>query len=154
MRWLVLGAAMMAGEVQALSCARPDVVRSFAAADAAPEITYVLKGRLRFDEALLPQGVVNAPRAPAAIPATFAGVALGQDGFTIPYERAVILQPACAGPWCGSAQAGAEAIMFATVRGDDLVITASPCGGKIFYSPTNQMVRQLTACMQGDCQTG
>ena len=151
MKTLAMVLMVLAGEAAALSCVRPDVVSSFQRAEEVPEDVYLLKGTLRFDPSLLPEGVINEERNPPPIPARFEGQALNRNGFTTPYARSVTLQPLCFGPWCGSAQPGQEAIMFATVRGADLVIAASPCGGQIFYEPTRQMEQQLIACMNGGC---
>lgn len=143
---------LLAGPAQALSCMRPSIVDSFHRAEEVPQDVYLLKGRLTFDEGLLPKTDHSRTQIdPAPIPAQFDGFALNRDGFTTPYPRAVTLQPLCFGPWCGTAAAGEEAIMFATLRGTDLVIEASPCGGDIFYDPTAKMERDAILCINGAC---
>lgn len=144
--------ALLAGEAGALSCLRPDVVSSFQRADEQPETVYLLRGFLTFDEGLLPQtDMLNQEQSPDPISARFDGHALGDDGFTIPYARELTLQPLCFGPWCGRAHSGEDALIFATAMGDELIVEANPCGGTIFYDVTEEMVRQVTSCMAGDC---
>ena len=144
--------SLLAGEAGALSCLRPDGVSSFQRADEQSETIYLLRGVLSFDERLLPEtDMLNQEQAPDPISARFEGHALGADGFTVPYARELTLQPLCAGPWCGGAQSDEDALIFATVAGDDLIVEANPCGGTIFYNVTEEMVRQVTSCMAGDC---
>lgn len=149
---LALVLVLLAGEAQALSCMRPTIANSFARAEAVPDSVYLLKGALSFDESLLPdRDMLQPEKDPAPIEAQFKGMALSRDGFTTPYNRSVTLQPLCFGPWCGQAISEEPAIIFATVRGDDLVIEVNPCGGQIFYEPTPQMDAAAIACMNGRC---
>lgn len=151
-RALALIGALVASDAAALSCARPDLAQSFARAEAVSETVYLLRGTLTFDTTRLPEMDALAPDPdPAPIPARFEGFALNAGGFTTPYAQDVTLQPRCLGPWCGGAESGEEAIMFATVTDKGLVIEAWPCGGQIFYDVTPQMVRQAQACFNGSC---
>lgn len=150
MKWLAVFLGLLASDAVALSCLRPDVARTFNNANDIVEPVYILRGTLTFDERLMPQGVVNEPRDPAPVPALFKGLGLTLDGFTARFERPVTLQPQCAGPWCGSAVSGQEAIVFATVLGDDILINVGACGGQIFYDPTPQMEATLTSCIRGE----
>ena len=148
-RLAALALSLVAGPAAALSCLPPDVAARYQRAEEVPEPVYILRGVLNFDEGLMPQGVVNAERNPAPVPAYFKGKGLTLVGFTARYERPVTLQPICFGPWCGNAVAGQEAIVFATVTGDDVVIEVDPCGGSVFYDPTEDMARILQTCLQG-----
>ncbi|MDB4111895.1 hypothetical protein N9571_05005, partial [Yoonia sp.] len=104
--------AVICGQAQALSCMRPDPVTTFQQLAAKPESYFVLYGTLTFDENALPQGSRSfeeiAP--PDPIPARFVGKGLSKAGFATPYVSRAMLQVTCAGPWCGSARSGAEAI--------------------------------------------
>ena len=148
-RSLAAALSLVAGQAAALSCLPPDVAASFQRAEAIEEPVYILRGTLTFDRTLMPDGVVNEPRTPAPVPAYFKGRGLTLDGFTARFERPVTLQPVCFGPWCGNAVPGKEAIVFATVLGDDVVIEVDPCGGSVFYDPTEDMARTLQTCLQG-----
>ncbi len=152
MKWFVAALVLVASEAAALSCMRPTIADSFARAEEVPEDIYLLKGTLTFDERLLPEtDMLNDGWTPSPIAAQFRGFALNREGFTTRYDRAVSLQPLCVGPWCGGAASGEEAIIFAKVMGDDLVIEAPACGGTIFYNVTSAMEQQAIDCMNGSC---
>ncbi len=155
MRSLLAGLLLIASDAAALSCVQPTIADSFARAENMPEVVYLLKGTLTFDERLLPEtDMLNEGWTPSPIAARFEGFALNTNGFTTPYNRAVSLQTLCVGPWCGGAASGEEAIIFAKVVGPDLVIEAPACGGTIFYNVTRDMEQQAVACMNGDCSAG
>lgn len=142
--------ALGAGQVHALSCLRPDPLTTFQELAAAPESYFVLYGRLRFDESDLPAGVsTDQTRAPAPIRAYFAGKGLTSNGFTNTYQSEVILQVDCAGPWCGSARSGVDALYFVAAKDPPVTMQAQPCGGMIFEEPSQATLDMLTSCMQG-----
>jgi len=143
--------AVICGQAQALSCMRPDPVTTFQQLAAKPESYFVLYGTLTFDESALPQGTNSfeeiAP--PDPIPARFVGKGLSKAGFATPYVSRVMLQVTCAGPWCGSARSGAEAIYFVPASDPPVTMQAGACGGMIFEDPTPDVLNMLTSCMQG-----
>ncbi len=148
--FLALGLTALATQATALSCLRPDPIETFQRVAAAPEGYFVLYGQMTFDESALPAGVSNDNvRDPDPIPARFTGKGLTIQGFTSDYISPVTLQVGCAGPWCGSARSGVDAIYF--VRADDPPVTmqAGPCGGMIFEEPDQATLDMLTSCMQG-----
>jgi hypothetical protein len=127
----------------------PDPALAFQAAQAVPEPVYILHGNVRFDESLLPQGVVNEERNPAPIPGYFRGHALSLEGFVTPFERPVQVQSVCYGPWCGGMGSDMRYLLFATKTDAGLVIEVDPCGGNAFQEPDRAMLDQMTACLQG-----
>jgi hypothetical protein len=152
MRRLVCVATLvaMAGQAQALSCMRTDPISTFQQLAAAPEDYYVLHGTLVFDASVLPPFVQqDAVPDPAPIPAQFTGKSLTSAGFTNDYMGPISLQVTCAGPWCGTAQSGQEAIIFVPAGDPPLTVTADPCGGRLFYDTTPEVLAMLTSCMQG-----
>lgn len=152
MKSLLFASALwvMATQAAALSCIAPDPIRTFQQVSEADETYYVLYGALEFDEALLPRpGGTQFDRTPAPIAAQFSGTGLTATGFDAALERAITLQITCAGPWCGSAQSGVEAIYFVQAREPDLTVIAGACGGTIFANPTQETRAALTQCMQG-----
>lgn len=153
MKSLIAAIALIAiaGQAAALSCMRPDPVDTFARVSAADDTYYLLYGTLDFDASKQPKGVVKKPRDPAPIDAVFDGFALDQSGFNTPYKTAALLQNKCAGPWCGSQEPGVTSLFFAMVQGDQIVISASPCGGSIFTNPQPSVLNAMTACMNGNC---
>ena len=152
MKPLLLAAslAMIAGQSHALSCMRPDPIETFQRLAEAPESYFVLYGRLSFDETALPDGVsMDQFREPDPIVARFAGKGLSRDGFTINYASDAILQVTCAGPWCGSARSGVDAVYFVPASDPPVTMQAGPCGGMIFEEPSAAVLEMLTTCMQG-----
>jgi hypothetical protein len=147
---LATGLMALAGQATALSCVRPDPIATFQQVAAAPEAYFVLYGQLTFDESALPAGVSqNSVREPAPIPAQFVGKGLTTEGFTNDYISPVTLQVGCAGPWCGSARSGVDALYFVRANEPPVTMQASPCGGMIFEEPDQATLDAITACMQG-----
>ena len=110
----------------------------------------MIAGVLTFDQSALPRGddSFDAPQ-PDPIAARFVGKGLSLDGFVNPYVSEVVLQVSCAGPWCGSAQSGKEAVFFVPSSAPPVTLLAEPCGDMIFYDPTPATLEMLTSCMQG-----
>lgn len=147
---LAASLAMICGQVQALSCLRPDPIGTFQQLAAAPDAYFVLYGQLGFNEAALPPAVSNGESLnPDPIPARFVGKGLSLDGFTIPFASNVLLQIGCLGAWCGSARSGVDALYFVPASSQPLTFEAGPCGGMIFEEPTQEVLDMLTSCMQG-----
>lgn len=134
----------------ALSCMRPDPVQSFHFANDIEEDVYILRGRVEFDENLLPEGMINRERNPDPITAYFKGHGLTLDGFTSRFERTVTLQPVCYGPWCGREVSNKDVLVFAKVVGDDIILESDPCGTNFFYDPTRKMLDQMQSCISGE----
>ena len=152
MKPLLLASAlvMIAGQSHALSCMRPDPIETFQSLAAAPESYFVLYGQITFDKAELPDGVsMDQFRAPDLIAARFEGKGLTRNGFTSDYFSDVNLQVQCAGPWCGSARSGVDAVYFVEAMDPPVTMIADPCGGRIFEEPTDAVLEMLTSCMQG-----
>ena len=148
----VLALALLAGRAEALSCVAPDPLASFerAATDSAPWM--VLVGELAFDASALPQGVQNAPRDPAPVPARLVGRSLSADGFATPFAGDVTLVPTCAGPWCGGLEPGGEMLIFARIVGGALDIDLPACGGTVFDAPDAALQEALRSCLiNGGC---
>lgn len=152
MKTILLAAAlaMISGQVHALSCMRPDPIETFKRIAAAPEDYFVLYGELTFDESLLPSGVLdNRTGAPGPIAAQFDGLGLTRQGFTSSYVSPVTLEIGCAGPWCGSAASGVDALYFVRATDPPVTMVAGACGGMIFEKPPQAVLDMLTSCMQG-----
>ena len=142
---------VVAGQATALSCMRPDAVRTFERVSEDTDTFYLLYGTLDFDATKQPKGVVNEERDRDPIAAQFAGFALNTVGFTTPYSNAVTLQPVCFGPWCGNTTPSVQSLFFAHVDDDAITIEVEPCGGRIFPEPSRSLLDAMTACMNGTC---
>jgi len=141
----------LATQAAALSCLRPDPIDTFHRVAAAEESYYVLYGQLDFDAGALP-GLVDQRRVlePEPIPARFTGKGLTRSGFDADYSAAVDLQIRCAGPWCGSANAGVDAVIFARVDDGAVTVEVGACGGTIFENPGQPVLDMLASCMRGE----
>lgn len=148
---LVVAGIMMASQAAALSCMRPDPVQTFDRVSDDPAPYYLLYGTLEFDASQQPQAVVNAPTDPSPIPAQFRGHGLTLNGFTSRFDQTVTLQPVCAGSWCGRLEPAVKSLFFAKVQGEDVIITADPCGGTVFPEPQQSDLDAMTACINGNC---
>ncbi len=146
---LTLVFVMIASHAAALSCLRPDVASSYQDAHAAEDLYYILRGRLDFDAALMPNGVEARASPPAAVPAQFDGMTLTARGFTTPFAAPIILQPSCAGPWCGSLQPSADILVFAKQTGAGLEVDVGACPWFVFYNPTDAMEQRIVDCVAG-----
>lgn len=143
--------SLVTTQAAALSCMRPDAVATFNTLSGQPEGYYVLHGTLNFDATKQPKGVVNEERTPVPIAAQFSGFGLSQTGFTSRFDRAVILQPVCFGPWCGSEVPGMTSLFFAKAVGDQIIISSDPCGTTTFPEPKQSVLDAMTACVNGNC---
>ena len=149
---LTVTLSLVAGQVSALSCMRPDPQASFQRAADSTDVYYVLYGTLDFDASLLPGSAGDSNRKPAVpIPAQFEGHSLSDAGFANYYAGEMTLLPTCAGPWCGSHVPDVASLMFARVVDGAITIEAAPCGGFIFTEPKQEVLDSMTACMNGNC---
>ena len=157
MRVLVflLAVMLLPAQAFALSCVRPSVERSFDQVNAAPEPYVVVMGRLTLDTRKMPKtgDQTRNPRKMTQVPGTLTGKSLGLAGFKVPFDQDITLQVGCIGPWCGSAQNGAEVLAFVRREGQKYVLDVSPCGGRMFGTPKRAMIRKLQQCLKaGSCQ--
>lgn len=139
----------------ALSCMAPSVERSYAWHDEAKEAYLVVHGHLTFDAALLPKGMTtpNNPPERTLIPGVLTGTSLGKSGFAAPFSQDLTLEIACLGPWCGSAQNGADVLAFVRKDANGYTLSIGPCGGSMFSPSTPAMLKEAKRCMQtGQCK--
>ncbi len=149
--------AILAQPASALSCMRPDPMRSFDQAASAREAYVVLYGRFAFDPGLLPKrtGSENfAPNDVTEVPARFVGNGLTPRGFTVPVVRDVTLRFECLGPWCGSGVPDVLTLAFVEKIGADYALTIGPCRAQMFDNPETKVLASMAVCMaQGVCPT-
>ena len=146
----VIALAVLGSPVQALSCLPTDPVTTFAAMTAESEGFILLHGTLDFDTSTLPAFIETDPMpAPAPIDVIFTGTELTATGESAVMTIPATLQITCAGPWCGTATSGQEAVIFAAGDTDAMDVFVGPCGGQVFYDPTPETIAALAACLQG-----
>ena len=130
----------------------PDPVRTFAEVSKVETPYYILYGTLEFNTRKLPRAVDQEAQAiptPDPVDARFDGAGLTLEGFTTEFAGDVVLQPTCAGPWCGQAQAGVPSLMFGAVNGDTITIVADACSTWIFPEPSQAQLDAMTDCING-----
>lgn len=148
---LILAAGVLAAtEAAALSCMRPDVRRSYAQAEAAQERYSIVRGRLSFDTAQLPQPDLKNQRArTVTIPGRLSGHGLTAQGFAAPFDRAITLEVSCVGAWCGSARPGRDVLAFLRRDGAEYALEIGPCPFFLFPAPDTAQIAAVVACQAG-----
>ncbi|MBM1279869.1 hypothetical protein JQU41_14205 [Ponticoccus sp. SC6-36] len=151
-------AGLTAGPALSLSCMRPDPVRAFGQAAASEDRYVVLYGSFAFDGSAMPSFDDRSDTETIdPVPATFSGMALNTDGFTIPYTTDLWLQPTCAGIWCGGMQPADDVLAFVRDRGDGTYeLELGPCPAWAFFDPSAQVLDRMAACLAGtaECDPG
>lgn len=128
------------------------VEAAYLQADADDARFVIVHGTLNFDAGELPDGgVANLlSTVPSTrIEATLSGEALSQKGFSTPFNRPVMLDVACYGPWCAHPQQGHDVLAFVKLGQGSAVVATDPCGGYLFNSPTSKMIRAVKRCFAG-----
>lgn len=152
----LLGTLMLSESAFALSCMRPDVVKTLEDAKASEKTYSILVGH--FDRATpqpnLPGGLFK-PKMPQITSMWFEGYALAkyrrQDGQLTRFR--VDVETSCAGPWCSDVpQRQAELIAFVELReGQAPLLKISPCPYWTFPAERKQ-VKKLRQCFDKSCQ--
>lgn len=147
---LVLSALALcvATQASALSCLRPDVVRSYNKAADADVSFAILLGE--FDFAAPSDG--NAEQG-QQVTAQFTGQAMSAQGFDGINPMDVDLLTTCSGSWCGHfPPAGTEVLAFAQQTPNGFIVSMSACGGSVFDAGLAPIVE---ACVLGqECEEG
>jgi len=155
----VMGAVLLSESAFALSCARPDLLRSLDAAKASPKTYHILVGRFT-------PKTISPPRIPKQLrdhqltrttevtQSSFEGVSLAQDSR---YDEAlsgypVDIEISCTGPWCARAPGSKqELIAFVEARpGQAPILRLSPCSSQTF-SAASEQVEKVRQCLTQSC---
>ncbi|TNF22735.1 MAG: hypothetical protein EP318_03025 [Rhodobacteraceae bacterium] len=137
---------------QALTCLPQDVARTYHEAAESDDRYLIVLGEVRFDAAHLPEtDLTRQGDTPpdTRIPARLTGRALSRGGFLHPFDREIVLNAQCFGPWCAGAVSGARYLAFVNLDRQVPEVTVTPCGGFAFAEPTARMERQVLACLNG-----
>jgi hypothetical protein len=139
----------------ALSCARPDIARSFQYWNDAPQEYVIARGVLTSTMPVpkMPKrsGNINKPNKPTPRIYKFSGVAIGETR-NMKWASKVIVAPSCAGPWCaGYPESGAEAVMALEKTSFGYRLNLGPCGGNIFTQDLEAKENALRQCLSGKC---
>jgi hypothetical protein len=161
---VLIGALMFSQSASALSCARPDLVRTLEDAKDSPKIYHILVGRFQSltRGPAFPQMGPNMPpedqfkpKPPRLMPSYFEGYSLAKNPRRdVPLSRfPVDIEVSCIGPWCSDVPAAdRELIAFVEARpGQTPVLRISPCPSQTFAADRKQ-VRKVRQCLDRKCQ--
>ena len=144
-------ALLVSGQVQALSCMRPDAVASYINAAEAADVYYVILGEVTLDRpapARPDTGTYNeAPNN--AVRGEITGKSLGPNGFQTSVNLGVKVHSLCAGPWCGPFPPRGPALMFVKNDQPRPVLEMDPCSTQYFGNPTPEMIEKVQTCHRG-----
>ena len=145
-RHVLIGLCLLAvpNVALALSCARPDIARSFHIANDAPDTYQVFLGELEYA-----RQNKRATTTPHNRKARLRARGVTRTGFSAWVDRDVTVTVTCAGPWCGSIPENEQLLIFLRQDGKTWVIDAPPCGGFAFINPGQAELRALRACLSG-----
>lgn len=137
----------------ALSCLRPDVVRSYQMAAEASESYVVVSGVLDHQMAEVPTDRKEG-NAPVSFAAQLVGKHLTADGFTGDFSRPVEVTLNCVSVWCATLPPQHSSVLaYVRMEGDQFFIDANPCQTWLFDDPTPDQMVSVVAChTEGNCQ--
>ncbi len=153
-------ASMVPTSASALSCLRPDLLRTLEEAKASPKTYHILVGRFVSDAPKFnPGGSISPkdqfkPKPPVITQSLFKGISLAtsrqQDQVLTRF--AVDIETSCVGPWCSSPpQSDQGLIAFVEARsGQSPILRISPCPSQTFRADAEQ-VRKVRQCLTKDC---
>jgi len=153
---------MMSQSASALSCARPDLLRTLEEAKASPKIYHVLVGRFvsRGSPNQNTDGLVSPedqfkPRPPVITQSLFEGVSLAPSRRqnTRLSRFPVDIETSCIGPWCSSPpDSNQDLIALVEARpGQSPILRLSPCPGNSFLAEAEE-VKKLRQCLSRTCK--
>lgn len=150
MKALGLLLALVATPASALSCLPRTPVQAFEEAAASEARYSVVKGKLSFRAAAMPEHY-DVEAEDKVVTGFFRGEGLNLDGFTTPMAVPVALEVACSGPWCGTLVKGQEYLLFLEKRADGYALEVSACPMFAFPNPDADTLEAMTACINGAC---
>lgn len=138
---------VFSGPAEALSCLRPDAVRLYEAARDSADPYWIVKGRVDFREP--PAAPDPDLGEPAATRARLSGMALTTHAFGAPFDRDIVVELTCAGPWCADTEnLGRELVVALKVTDAGPVLEIGPCRENV-VEWSRDAERRLLACHRG-----
>jgi len=157
-----LGMVMLSESAFALSCARPDVVKTLEDAKASEKLYYVLVGNFTpIGPRPKPHGGYISPedqfkpRPPQITPSMFDGYSVGKTRYQDSHltRFPLDIETSCAGPWCSDLPSGdREMIAFVEARdGQVPLLKISPCPYWTFTAE-DEHVKKIRQCLDQKCE--
>lgn len=157
---LAAALALAASQATALSCIEPDVRNTYQAAAESTQRFAILLGQVELSRPALIRGdtyIENPDDVPPDSIGQLAGGAIRADGtFSADSIIPVAYSVMCHGPWCGNLESRSTVLAFVRINDDDsLTLDVGPCNDWHFVDPSEEMLEQLSACVQGGaCEPG
>lgn len=157
---LIIISSLFAGPSSALSCVRPDLLKSVNEAKNSNTVYYIFAGHI------IPNNPVEysvdpsrdvTPKPPKVVAAKFVGRSLApnrqQDYVLENYP--INVEISCISVWCGQLPAPTEEIIAIVEArpNESPVLTIGPCPGSIFPA-LERSVQSVRECLGADCQNG
>ena len=155
----------------ALSCARPELIKTLEDAKASEKTYHILVGQFVSSSANPKQDIYRLkdvikshpenqfkPRPPKITKTVFEGYSLANNpSQDVPLTRyPVDIETSCAGPWCGSIpQHHDKIIAFVEAReGQAALLRIGPCPSLVFsVKSENGKVQKIRQCLDRTCQS-
>ncbi|MBT0957430.1 hypothetical protein IV417_08530 [Alphaproteobacteria bacterium KMM 3653] len=129
----------------ALSCLRPDPVRSYENARNSSQAHRIVLGKIT----LLTPAPAAKGQDPITVKARLKGHELTTKGFTAPYDQTITLSTSCAGPWCGSLPNDTTGMAVLSEHSGGPLLSMGPCGGSFFARPSKEALTKVVTCHRG-----
>lgn len=161
----LLGSMMLADSAFALSCMRPDLIKTLEDAKASEKLYYILVGKFVplspptkpvFNGGYVSPEDQFKPKPPVITQSYFQGYSLAQnrrnDGYLTRFP--VDIETSCVGPWCSSIPSSdREIVAFVEARnGQPSLLKISPCPYWTF-SAEAKTVKTLRQCLDKTCES-
>lgn len=135
----------------ALSCQRPSVEASYLRHSEAKERYILVTGQLSQKQNVVLGPQIDGTKGERAenFTATFTGHQATRAGFDRPLEATVAVSARCAGPWCGMVDVDTPMLTFLQVTPYGHQLSVGPCGGAVFYNPSQDQNDRVLQCLRG-----
>ena len=166
----LLGCFLLTESAFALSCARPDLIKTLEDAKASEKIYHILVGQFVGSSANPKQDIYHLedvikrhpenqfkPRPPKITKTVFEGYSLANNPHQdVPLTRyPVDIETSCAGPWCGTIPHHRDKIIaFVEAReGQAALLRIGPCPSQVFsVKSEDRKVQKIRQCLDRTCQ--
>ena len=149
---LALTLGLTATQAQALSCMRPDIGSSFAAAQERPEVFHIGLGQLRRIGPNVPDGPETGDvndRVGYSFAAEFEGYFAGPEAFDVGRTVEVTVKVACVSAWCGADSLSEHGLYFLQSEGDgSYSFEAGVCPMFFFDDPVEHQLMAVFGLME------
>ncbi|MBR9865082.1 MAG: hypothetical protein GYB24_16715 [Rhodobacteraceae bacterium] len=147
---LVIAGLLFGGEVQALSCLRPNLAEAFNRFQASDDTYVIALGKIR-PIGKQPPYQEGQPRKMSA---ELSGRFMGLDGFGAETTRKLTIETHCLAHWCGGLPASPdqEHLMFLRRTADGLTLDMQACPDGSLTLPDEDRIDLLQSCLKrGRC---